>query len=316
VTQYQPARRQAGEGSGRYVIGRFADSAQVIRASTAIRIAFIDDETIVALDNAAGDSLELRGERLAPLPSGKVRVLWRERIVGVDEPQLFIDRARPSWVVVGRGRGDRSFVVITDSLGGAKPRARELSSRSTEDVGEIMTQPLVVFSEGGAIWSTLPQLHGAAGVTPLLLALMGTPRWELRGSDSTGERFLADVDGFPTCATELNVHGTLCVERSPNGLHIWRAASARTLARVADLPPTLDVIHAEAGDQIAAAERFGQRVVALDAATRQAVRLTLPTGASARPGARWTADVAARGGYLLVLSTGRDGATVTRYAIR
>ena len=75
-------------------------------------------------------------------------------------------------------------------------------------------------------------------------------------------------------------------------------------------------MHAESSDRVAAAERFGQRAAVLDVITRQAFRVTLPGGAANREARRWTADLVARGPYLLVLSAGRDGAMVTRFAIR
>jgi hypothetical protein len=157
---------------------------------------------------------------------------------------------------------------------------------------------------------------GTGMLNPIILVLAWSPRWELRGTDLSGERLLADVEGIPACATELDARGILCVDRSPNGSHVWRAASAKSLERIADLPPALDLLRAEGSDRVVAAERFGTGVAVLDVATRQGTRLTLPATESGRVGARWTADVVARGGYLLVLSTSRDGATVTRYVIR
>jgi hypothetical protein len=315
VTQY-PIGRRAQLPTSRYVIGQFGDSAQATRTSTAIKIAFIDDETLLALDSAGHDSLELRAERVGAAARGAVRVLWRERIAGMDSPQLLLDRAHRAWLVVGRGDGDESFVVVSDTVGGVHPHLRRLKGNTPDDVGEIMAQPLTAFADGSALWTSLPRFRGAAdGLTPVLLAASLSPRWELRGIDDAGERFLADVEGFPTCAIELDSLGTLCVERSPNGSHVWRARSASSVERIADLPPTLDLVHAEGGGRVAAAERFGQRMMVVDVGTRQAFRLTLP-GSSDRLLARWTADVAARSGYVLVLTTSRDGAVVTRYAIR
>jgi hypothetical protein len=65
-----------------------------------------------------------------------------------------------------------------------------------------------------------------------------------------------------------------------------------------------------------APREFGQRAVVVDVPNRRGFRLTIPGTGAAQRGTRWTADVVARGGYLLVLSASRDGALVTRYAIR
>lgn len=313
LTQYGVPRRGQVGGVMRQVIGRIDDSARTVRTSTAEKILFLDEETLIALDSAAGDSLELRAERIVPR-DGKTEVLWRQRLPAVDGPVVSLDRAHRRWIVSGRGDGDFAFTMITDTLGGSRPRIQRLGRRADGDVGEVLTQPLAAFPDGGAIWSTLPGLRNGGTLIPLLY-MFGSPRWELRGTDAAGERFLGDVEGVPSCGQELDAHGTLCVERSENGSRVWRAPSARSLEEVADLPPTLDLVHAEGADQVAAAERFGQRAVVLDASTRRAVRLTLPGGgdASAR---RWTADVVARGSSLLVLSSSREGATVTRYTIR
>jgi heat shock protein HtpX len=317
VSQYQPIRRGQPGGGTRYIIGRFADTPSVVRASTTARIAFVDDSTVIALDGAPGDSLEVRAERVMPNVEGGAAVIWRERIPSVDDPQLLLDRARRAWLVVARGEGDWSFVVATDTLGGSTPRVAHLGGVSPNDIGETMTQPLAAFGDGSAIWSTLPHLRGGGALAmPLVFVMAGSPRWEIRGSDGSGERFLADVSGFPACASEVDEHGALCVERTDRGTNIWRAPSARMLSRIATLPPVFDLVHGEATDAVAAAERFGQRAAVIDIANRRAYNLTLPGESSARAGMRWTADVLARGGYLLVLSDSRDGAIVTRYSIR
>ena len=316
ISQYQPLRRGQGGGT-RYVIGRFSNPPSIVRSSTAVTIAFVDDETLVVLDSASGDSLEVRGERIVPDTDGRPSILWRERLPAVEAPQLQLDRSRGKWLVLGRGDGDWSFVVASDTLGGATPHIIRLGSASPNDVGETLTQPLAAFVDGSAIWSTLPRMRGpGAFATPFLLALAASPRWEIRGSDSSGDRFLADVSGFPACGSELDERGALCVERSTSGANIWRAPSALMLTRVATLPPVFDLVHGEGTDAVAAAERFGQRAAVIDVANRRAYRLTLPGETAARAGMRWTADVVARGGYLLVLSATRDGATVTRYSIR
>ena len=319
VTQYHAPRR--GEaGSARYLIGRLADSAAPPRTSDAMKLVFLDDETVLALEAHGADSLELRAERIAADALGNVPILWRQRFPLIEEPQLMIDRAHGSWIVVGHGDGDWSVVVVTDTVGGKHPKTYRRLGSSTQHVGELMAQPLAAFSDGGAVWSTLAHLRGArsagSSLMPMLMAMTASARWELRGTDAAGERFLAELEGFPSCASEIDGRGTLCVEHSPNVSRVWRAMSATTLARVADLPPSLDLVHAEGIDRVAAAERFGSRIVVLDAAARNAFRLTLPNEGAARTGTRWIADVVARDRYVLVLSAGRDGATIYRYEIR
>jgi Zn-dependent protease with chaperone function len=315
VAQFVTAqRRQAG--AARFLIGRFDNTGQAPRVSTAIKIAFVDGETLVALDTTAGDSLELRAETVAA-PHGRPRVLWRERVPSVEDPHLLIDRSSRSWLLVGRAAGDWAFVVARDTLAGRRPLVSPLTHRTEGDVGETMSTPLAAFPDGGAVWSTIAGYRSMSGMlNPMMLALAWSPRWELRGTDGAGERLLADVQGMPACATELDARGTLCVERSPNGSHVWRAASAKSIERIADLPPALDLVRAEGNDRVVAAERFGTRIAVYDATTGEGTRLTLPATESVRAGVRWTADVVVRGDYLLVLSTTRDGATVTRYVIR
>ena len=320
VSQYQPARRGQAGGT-RFVIGRFDTPST--RTSTADKIVFVDDTTLLALDSLDGDSLELRAERVA---IDREAVLWREHVPAVTGAELLIDRTRGNWMVVGRD--DSSFVVESGPLDGRGSAARIMRMGHSaisdaddipvdaDDASEIMSRPVASFADGSAIWTTLarPRIGGTAA--PMLLAFAGSMRWELRGTDAAGEHFLADADGFPSCAAEADAAGVLCVDRSPTASRIWRAASARSIARIATLPPIYDLVHADAGDRVAAAERFGQRAVVVDVPGRRAYRLTIPAGGAVQRGARWTADVAARGSYLIVLSTGRDGALVTRYAIR
>ena len=321
VSQYQPARR-GQVGGTRYVIGRF--DAPFTRSSTADKIVFVDDSTLVALDSADGDSLELRAERVS---GAREAVLWREHMAGVTGAELLIDRAGANWIVVGRD--DSSFVVESGSIDGRGRASRITRTRrseigdlgemegDTDDAGEIMSRPVAAFADGGAIWTRLSQPRAVGGtIAPMLLAFAGSMRWELHGTDAGGEHFLADAEGYPSCGSEVDAAGVLCVDRSPSASRIWRAASARSITRVAMLPPIYDLVHADAGDRVAAAERFGQRVVVVDVPGRRAYRLTIPAGGAVQRGTRWTADVAARGSYLIVLSTGRDGALVTRYAIR
>ena len=317
VTQYRLPRGRSVEGAGaRYIIGRFGDPARVLRTSEAAKVVFLDDETVLALD-ARHDSLELRAEQVTADATGNVPTAWRVRIPSINTPQLIVDRTRHSWLVFGRGAEDAAFVVVADTLGGANPRTYRLSTHTREaEIGETMMQPLAAFTNGSTIWLTLARFHDKAGaLTPMLLAMTGTIRWELHSSGASGERFLADLDGFPTCGAEIDRDGALCIDRSSNATHIWHVTSASTIEHMADLPPSLDLVHVESPQRVSAAERFGPRLILADVATRQAARLTLPEG-NQRSGGRWTADVAACGPYVLVLSVGREGATVNRYEIR
>jgi Zn-dependent protease with chaperone function len=317
VTQYRSPQRDE-DASARYLIGRIAGVPP--RSSNAMKVVFLDEETLLALEARGTDSLELRAERVTADAAGNITVLWRQRFAMMEQPQLIFDRTRGSWIVVGHGDGDWNLVLVTDTLGGSHPRIHRNTSAATRQVGEMMAQPLVAFTDGSAIWSTLAHVRDArspgSSLMPLLLAMTGSPRWELRGTSGAAERFLAELEGFPSCAQEIDGRGTLCIEHSPNVSRVWRATSPTTVSRVADLPPSLDIVHAEASDRVAAAERFGSRVVVLDVNARKALRLTLPGDRARRAATRWTADVVARGSSLLVLTVGRDGATISRYELQ
>jgi hypothetical protein len=209
------------------------------------------------------------------------------------------------------------LILVADSFAGSGPRTYRFAARTGESgVGEPMAQPLSAFPDGSTIWVSLAQFHTrGAMLTPLILAMSGAIRWELHGSGATGEHFLADLDGFPTCGVEIDSTGALCTDRSSHATRLWRASSSSIVERVTELPPSLDLVHVDAPDRVAATERFGSRLVLVDIPARRATRLTLP-GANQRMGSRWTADVAARGPYVFVLSAGRDGAMVNRYELR
>jgi Zn-dependent protease with chaperone function len=316
ITQYHPQRARAFDAA-RYVIGRFGDPSHALRTSDALKIVFADSETVLALDTAGTDSLELRAEHVAANRAGNVPVAWRERLPTLESPQLIVDRTRQWWLVVGRAEDDASFVVVADTFGGGRPRTYRLATRGAEyEPGEMLTQPIAAFANGNAIWTTLGRFHtGRDAITPLLLAMTGSIRWELHSSSAAGERFLADLDGMPTCGNEIEREAALCYDRSTGATRVWWATAASKVQQIAELPPSLDLVHIESSETLSAAERFGARLLLVDATTRRGARLTLP-GANVRGSGRWTADVVARGGYVMVLSAGRDGAVLSRFEVR
>jgi hypothetical protein len=316
VSQYRPQRIRALDGS-RWVIGRFGDSSRTLRTSDATNVVFADSETVLALGAAADGSLEVRAEGISASSAGGVAIAWRERVPSLEAPKLIVDRSRRWWLVVGRSSEDAAFVVVADTFGGVQPRTYRVAAHDAQaEIGETPMQPLAAFPNGSAIWMTLGGLHtGSDVLTPVLLAMTGSIRWELRGTNAAGERFLADLDGIPVCGSEIESNGALCLDRSANATRVWRATASSTIQQVTELPPSFDLVHIESADRLSAAERFGARLILVDAGTRRAARLTLP-GANQRASGRWTADVVARGNFVLVLSGNRDGATVSRYDIR
>ena len=316
VTQYRPQRGRAFEGT-RYLIGRFGDPTHALRTSDAMLIAFADSETVLALDTSGADSLELRAEKIAADIAGNATVAWREHLPLLEMPRLILDRERRSWLVVGRTGEDAAFVIVADTFGGTRPRTYRVAAHDAESqVGERMTQPLAAFPNGTALWMSLGSLHTRSdALTPLLLAMTGSIRWELHETTAAGERFLADLDGMPSCGDETASGVALCFDRSASATTVWRASSASTIQHIAELPPSLDVVHVESTDRLSAGERFGARLLLVDATTRRGERLTLP-GMNQRGSGRWTADVAARGDFVFVLAAGREGAVLNRYRRR
>jgi hypothetical protein len=316
VSQYRPQRARALDGA-RWVIGRFGDSSQALRTSDAMKVVFADSETVLALGASSNDSGEVRAEGVSANRAGEVAIAWRERVPSLEAPQLIVDRGRRWWLVVGRSADDAAFVVVADTFGGVQPRTFRLAAHDGQaESGETTTQPLAAFPNGSAIWMTLGGLHtGSDALTTVLLAMTGSIRWELRGTDAAGERFLADLDGIPFCGNEIESNGALCFDRSANATRVWRVTASSTIQQITELPPSFDLVHIESADRLSAAERFGARLLLVDAATRRAARLTLP-GANPRASGWWTADVVARGNFVLVLSGSRDGATVSRYDMR
>jgi hypothetical protein len=296
------------------MIGRFGDSSQALRTSDAMRVVFVDSETVLALGAATDDSVEVRAEGISANSAGEVAIAWRERVPSLEAPQLIVDRGRRWWLVVGRSADDAAFVVVADTFGGVQPRTFRLAAHDAQaESGETTVQPLAAFPNGSAIWMTLGGLHtGSDELTTVLLAMTGSIRWELLGTDAAGERFLADLDGIPICGSEIESNAALCFDRSANATHVWRATASSTIQQITELPPSFDLVHIESANRLSAAERFGARLILVDAATRRAARLTLP-GANPRASGGWTADVVARGNFVLVLSGSRDGATVSRY---
>jgi Zn-dependent protease with chaperone function len=318
VTQYNPQRSRAAAGA-RYVIGRFDDSARVVRTMDAVKVAFADDETMLVLQAQGADSLEVRAERVIPDSLGGGAIAWRERFPVIDVVQMIVDRSRHSWLVIGRDEDERSFLVVSDTFAGARPgTARVPTAAGQPSSGEILSNPLAAFADGSSIWVTFPRFSTkATAFMRTFLAMAGSLRWELHRSDRTGDHPLGDIDGFPSCGTEVGDEGVVCVERSPNGTHVWRARSGvgTAIEQIGELPPSLDIDHVESSDRVVAAERFGSRLIVVDATARRATRLTLP-GDGGRVGDRWIADAVARDRYVLVLTSARDGGTVSRFRLR
>ena len=317
VTQYNPQRSRAVVGP-RYVVGRVNDSARVVRTIDAVKVAFMDEETMLVLQAQGTDSLELRAEHVVPDSLGGGAIAWREHFPVVDVVQMIVDRPRRSWLVIGRDEDERSFLVVADSFAGSHPRTWRVSTATGQpSSGEILSNPLSAFADGSSIWVTFPRFSTTStAFIPAFFAMAGSLRWELHHSDRTGDHLLADIDGFPSCGAEVDEMGVVCVERSPNGTRLWRERSGAKTAieQIGELPPSLDIVHVESSDRAVAAERFGTRLILVDAPARRAIRLTLP-GDGGRAGDRWTADVAARGPYILVLSSARDGGSVARFKV-
>jgi heat shock protein HtpX len=313
VAQFRPARRSGASGN-RYFIGRFG--AGTPRVSDALQVVPLDDETVLALDLRGTDSLELRAEGVAADSSGAARVRWRQVIRASELPRLLVDRPRHAWIVLGRVEGDREIVVTTDTIGGRRPRSYRWSGPSSQDLGELTGQPLVAFEDGSAISLALSPTPNAAGGVATTLLLMASQQWELRRIGSSGERLLADIDGVPTCGSELDAHGVICAERSPSRTRLWRIGAA-TAEPAGDLPASLQAVHPLGAGRVAAVERFGSRLAVVDLGSGRALRLTLPAD-DPRTGtnARWTSDVVATGDYVVVLSNGRASTMVRRYRIR
>lgn len=313
VVQYRPARRAAGPGN-RYVIGRFGAGAP--RVNDALQIAFLNDDTLLALSLHGTDSLELRAESVAGDSLGPRSMRWREVIPASELPRLVLDRARHVWIVFGRGEDGREILVATDSVGGRHPRIFRPFGQSANEVGELSNQPLAAFADGTVISLSLPAFAGTGGAIAPTLFFMGNPQWELRSQGPERDRLLADVDGNPICGRDVGPDGVVCAERSATRTRLWRIDPSSAEA-IGDLPSSLDAVHPLGGSRVAAVERFGSRVAIADLGAGRAVRLTLPTD-DPRTGAdaRWTSDIAAAGSYVALLSNGRASTLVRRYRIR
>jgi heat shock protein HtpX len=312
VTQFRPLRR--GAPGNRYLIGRFGAGAP--RASDALQVVFLDDREVLALALRGSDGLELRAESVSADSLGLARLRWVANIPTVEMPRLLVDRGRRLWAVLGQGEDDRKMVVATGSFDGGEPRILDEIVSGPADVGEPVGQPLAAFMDGTTISVTLPGLRDPeSSFGPMLMLMAANPRWELRSEGRAGEHVLADFDGVPTCGIEVDGESLVCVEHLSNRTRLWRVGPASAVA-IGDLPAAFSAAHPLGGGRVAAVERFGSRMAVVDLTARRGVRLTLPIDDPRRTDSiRWTADVVAAGNYVLVLSSGRAGATVRRYRL-
>jgi hypothetical protein len=315
LTQFRAGRRVAP--GNRFLIGRFGEGAPKPHVSDAIQVALLDDETLLAVVSRGTDSLEVRAERLTADSSGSAAVLWHRPVPSIELPRLLLDRGRRLWIVMGRGEDEREVVVATGSFDGAALGTYRRAAARAPDIGEVIGQPLAAFADGSALWFTLPGLRDpASSFGPMLMIMTASPRWELRTSGPTGERVLADLDGIPLCASEIDALGATCVEHSANRTRLWRVGRAEATG-AGDLPGALNAVHPLGGGRVAAIERFGTRLAVVDLESHRGMRFTLPLDDSRTTAdARWTADVAAAGEYVAVLSSGGSSAVLRRYRIR
>lgn len=312
VAQYRPARRPGTTGM-RYLIGRFGGGAP--RSTDALEVAFPDDSTVLTLAMLGTDSLELRAESIPADSSGAARLFWRESIPATETAELALDRGHRTWIVFGRDEGDRAIFVSTDSIGGRHPRTYRWLAPSSDESGELLNHPVAAFGDGTAISLSLAGVGEPGSSITSTLLLMGGQRWRLRRVSSAHDQVLADIDGIPSCGSEIDARGVVCSERSPSRTHLWRIGSA-SAANVGDLPSSLDPVHPLGSGRVAAVERFGSRLVLVDVDARRGIRLTLPLE-DPRGGAstHWTSDVVAAGDYVVVLSNTRASSVIRRYRI-
>lgn len=315
VTQFRAGRR--GAPGNRFLVGQFGVGAPTPRASDALQVALLSDDTLLAVALHGTDSLELRAERLVTDSLGNGAVLWRRLLPSIELPRLLLDRTRRVWIVMGRGEDERDVIVATGNFDGTTLRTYRHASATAPDIGEVMSQPLAAFVDGSAIWFTLPGLRDpASSFEPMLMLMAAAPRWELRSSGPAGEGVLADLEGIPQCGSEVDPFGATCVEHSANRTRLWRVGVGEATA-AGDLPAALNGVHPLGGGRVAAIERFGTRLALVDLRSHRGTRFTLPPDGSPATGdVRWAADVAAAGPYLAVLSNGGRSSIVRRYRVR
>lgn len=313
VAQFRPSRR--GLPSTRYIIGRIANGAPAPRESDAIQLAFLDDSTVLALALGSADSLQLRFESVGIGTSGGARVFWRRTLPSVELPRLVLDRGRRLWTVLGPAEDNGDVVVMTGTLDGGSAHTYRWRASGPADVGETTAQPLAAFADGSALQSVLAGLRDAgSSVGPMLMLMTAQPRWELRSTGPKGEHVLADLGGVVNCGTEVEAESTVCVESLGNRTRLWRVSTSEATP-VGDLPHALGAVHPLGSRQVAAVERFGSKLVVVDLTAHRGVRVTLPEDPAHTEARRWTTDVVAIGDYVLVLSSGRTGASIQRYRV-
>ncbi len=167
-----------------FLVGGFGGAQRVIEA---LDVRFGDDQHVLALRYAAGDSLLLQLER-----ADRDSVLWSIPLPELLDPRLASAPGEKSWTVVGELPTDSFFV------GSGTLSSRSISARSFASFDESGTAEVLVFDGGTRIIATTFDT-GTPVPAALVMFGMGMPKLATWSLGPEERKRVGEFPGYPQC---------------------------------------------------------------------------------------------------------------------
>jgi len=246
------------------------------RTFAALDAVLPNEQEVLVLARAAGDSLEVRLER--EFADSASRVVWRRALPAMAGAQLRLDTHRTRWLVYGRRRDGRHLPLTTVSgaVDGTDVRQTEIPADT------LRGQVVHTYGDGASlVLGTSPRLADytrRSVVASYVSALRGNAiDWTLWRFDRTGSRAVMSLRGYPTCAASADDAAAICVEQRPRETHLWRV-ERDAFEDLGPLSHRYDRATASQGGTVVASSYRGNAIAIVDAMRRRGVRTSLPAG--------------------------------------
>jgi Zn-dependent protease with chaperone function len=301
VSRVETRRRRANGPTPQLTLVTFDASR---RDLSAVGAAFVDSTRLLLLRDV-GDSLELVLE-----PVDADSVLWRAALPALAGPSLFVSPSDGTWTVTGDDERDDSTVVLSGAIGRGAVHVRRLGALEAME-----NSPPMVFGGGARV---VLATYGRRTTSPLIFTLLGAYglRSELWQIDSTGQRRVATLDGFPECG-HPDAGRALCLTRGRNRAEVWTVSERGEVRSLGTLggggTGTTGVASIGPGGRLAFATIDG-KVKIVDTNAGSVTTVVLPDVAPNAPS--YVSALGAAPGYVATMRHEGQRVRVTLYRVR
>jgi len=248
------------------------------RTFTAIDAALPNERELLVLAATAGDSVELRLERLDV--DSASRVVWRRALPPLADAHLRLEAHGSRWIVRGRRSDDggHRLVTLSGGVAGGEMHRAEVPADS------LRGQVVFSYRDGASLVIGVAlrdgeALRGRSIVATYLAALRGSAMdWTIWRYDRAGSRALMRLRGYTTCAGVADDDVAVCVEQRRRATHLWRVPRDGAAVDLGGLQGRYDRAVAGTMGHVVASSYRGGAIAIVDVAHRRGVRTSLPTG--------------------------------------